>query len=303
MKKVIEAKNHSVMEIQRLITSGIGPRPIALVSTISKDGIANLAPFSFFNAFSGNPPILVFSPARRGRDGTLKDTYHNIKETMECVVGVVSESMVEQVSLASSEYGSDVDEFIKSGLTAVKADEVKSPGIDESPLWMECTVRQVLEISELPGSGNLVVAEVLKFHVDENILNGFVIDPDQLRAVGRFGENYYVKAFEQALFRVDKPVGQGIGIDQLPDFIKNSTTYTGNDLGRLANIEAIPDFSEVDSFKQKLEIGQDLDEIHQELRQVLTSPSIQQIEQIAQKFLKAGLFKEAWYTALLADSY
>jgi flavin reductase (DIM6/NTAB) family NADH-FMN oxidoreductase RutF len=235
----INAKDLSVNEIQKYITGGIGPRPIALVSTLNKEGLANLSPFSFFNAFGSNPPTVCFSPARRGRDGSLKDTFFNIKDTMECTISTVSYSMVEQISLASTEYSSDIDEFIKSGLTKVKSDLVKPYGVAESPFWMECKIKDVIALGEGNGAGNLVIAEILMFHISELVLKNNQIDPNLADLVGRFGTNIYVRASGAALFSVDKPSTIGIGWDSIPEIIRASHILSANDIAKLANITSL----------------------------------------------------------------
>ncbi|MCB0280217.1 MAG: flavin reductase family protein [Calditrichaeota bacterium] len=314
MKTLLPA-DLSISDAQRLISSAIGPRPIALVSTVSAGGIRNLAPFSFFNAFSGNPPVVIFSPSRKGRDGSLKDTYHNIKSSNECAIGIVTYDMVEQVSLASSEYPPEVDEFIKSGLTPVDSEFINAPGIAESPVWFECKVRQVIELAETPGSGNLVIADIIAFHVDELMLNGPVIDPNGLRAIGRFGENYYVKAFGDALFRVDKPVGKGIGFDQLPDYMRNSHRYTGNHLGRFANVDKIPEKDQLRDWFSTLR-GETFDQSKFEQAEIDQNPAAmlkyaisaepdktEFLERTAIAFLETNQFELAWRTAMLIENF
>lgn len=234
---------------QRLLTGGIGPRPIALVSTLSAEGIPNLSPFSFFNAFGANPPIVAFSPARRGRDGTLKDTYFNVRDTKECTISMVSFDMVEQVSLASTEYESHIDEFIKSGLTKMPSTIVKPAGVAESPFWMECKVVDIIHTGEENGAGNIVICEILVFHVkDDVLLDDYVIDPDRADIVGRFGGNDYVRSHVAARFEVEKPTAKGIGFDNLPKWLLESQRLTANHLARLANLTHLPDQLQVEQF-------------------------------------------------------
>ncbi len=245
----VDPKEASLQEVHKLLLGGVTPRPIALVSTISEDGFNNLSPFSFYNAFGANPPIVVFSPARRGRDGTTKDTLNNLQKIKECVVQAVSYEIIQQVSLASTEYDSSVDEFVKSGLTPIKSDLVQPMRVAESPFQMECKVQQIIPLGEKNGSGNLVVCEVVKIHFDEAVLQDGVIEPNLIRLVGRNSANYYSKAFDNAIFEIEKPIAtKGIGIDQLPEFIKHSKTLTGNDLGQLGNIEKLPTESELQTF-------------------------------------------------------
>ena len=306
-------KDMSVMEIQGFLTSGIGPRPIALVSTISEDGVPNLAPFSFFNAFGANPPTLVFSPARRGRDGTLKDTYYNAKATGECVVSIVSYDMVEQVSLSSTEYSSDVNEFDKSGFTMVESTCVKPAGIKESPFWMECKVNDIVSLGENNGSGNLVIAEIVMFHVNPNVLKDGKLDPDALDAVGRFGQNNYVRASGDSIFVVDKPTTKGIGMDALPQAFTESHIYSANNLARFANVLQLPTKEEVLQFKSSIETepfdeydfsrAEKLKQPSKMLALVLSAPSSKKlnsfIERTAKLFLETHQFEQAIRTAMI----
>lgn len=242
-----------VTEVQQLLLGGVGPRPIALVSTMSEDGVRNLSPFSFFNAFGANPPTVAFSPARRIRDGSTKDTLHNLKATGECVIQSVTYAMVQQVSLASSEYAPDVDEFIKSGLTPIPSDLVGPPRVAESPFQMECKVQQIIPLGNSNGSGNLVICEVLKFHVADGAMEGGVIPPDRFDLVARMGGDYYCRASGPAIFTVRKPVQtRGIGVDALPKFIRESDILTGNNLGQLGNTEQIPSDKEVALFRSAI---------------------------------------------------
>ncbi len=234
-------------EIFKIFLGGIAPRPIAFASTVDKDGNVNLSPFSFYNAFGVNPTTLIFSPSRRGRDNTTKHTLDNVKEVPEVVLNAVNYSMVQQMSLSSTEYPKGVNEFEKSGLTPVKSVKVKPPRVKESPLQFECKVREVIEISGKPGSGNLVVCELLYIHADDNIFdkNGN-IHPDKIDLVGRLGGDYYTRTSGNANFIVPKPLTtMGIGVDSLSKEIRNSTVLTGNDLGRLGNAENIPSDEEV----------------------------------------------------------
>ena len=246
----VDPKEASLQDVHKLLLGGVSPRPIALVSTISEDGVNNLSPFSFYNAFGANPPIVVFSPARRGRDGTTKDTLNNIEKIKECVVQAVSYDIVQQVSLASTEYSAEVDEFIKSGLTPIDSDIVQPKRVAESPFQMECKVQQIIPLGENNGSGNLVICEVVKIHFDESIIQDGVIEPNLIQLVGRNSANYYTKAFEQSIFEIEKPIAnKGIGIDNLPEHIKNSDILTGNNLGQLGNIESLPTDEEISKFK------------------------------------------------------
>lgn len=249
----IEPKDVEVREVFSYLLGGIAPRPIALVSTLSTGGIRNLSPFSFFNAFGANPPTVAFAPSRRGRDGTNKDTYHNLIATKECVVQMVSFDMVEQVSLASTEYDVSIDEFIKSGLTPIASDIVKPPRVAESLFQMECKMQQMIELGDGPSSGNLAICEVVKFHIAERIFDGDRIDPQKIDLVARMGADFYCRASGQAVFEVEKPgLKIGVGYDQIPDIIKKSEILSANNLGQLGGIETIPSESEVTLLKKAL---------------------------------------------------
>jgi len=231
----------------------IGPRPIAFASTVDKHGNANLAPFSFFNAFGVNPTTLIFSPSRRGRDNTVKNTYENVKEVAEVVLNVVTYDMVQQTSLASTEYDKGVNEFVKAGFTAVPSETVTPARVGESPVQFECTVREVIETGSGGGSGNLVICEVQKLHIRENLLDAEnMIDQTKIDLVGRMGGNYYVRAHGKALFEVEKPLQkEGMGIDQLPAHIRASNILTGNHLGKLGNTETLPDISLMEEMQKE----------------------------------------------------
>jgi flavin reductase (DIM6/NTAB) family NADH-FMN oxidoreductase RutF len=243
----------SVSEVQRLLQGGIGPRPIALVSTISKEGINNLSPFSFYNVFGANPPIVGFSPSRRGRDGSLKDTYLNLMETKECVVQAVTYSMVEQVSLASTEYERGIDEFVKSGLTPIDSDLVKPKRVKESPFQMECKLLDMMSYGEGGASANIAICEVIKFHIDEDIFKNGLIHPNKIDLVARMSGDFYCRASGENIFEVEKPnLKKGIGFDQIPNFIKQSDVYSANNLGKFANIESIPSIESVNNYIEEV---------------------------------------------------
>lgn len=247
-----EPAKMSVMEVQKIISGAVAPRPIAFASTIDKDGNPNLSPFSFFNAFGAKPAVLVFSPSRRGRDNTTKHTLDNIKEIAEVVINVVNYDMVQQVSLASNEYETGVNEFIKAGFTMIASETVRPFRVAESPIQFECTVEQVIETGNTGGAGNLVICYIQKIHVDEEVLdaNGN-IDPNIIDLVGRMGEDYYVRTSHDALFKVEKP-GQeiSVGIDALPNFIKGSNFLSGNELGILGGLKKLP---QIETFDELLE--------------------------------------------------
>lgn len=244
-----EPKDLSTAKLHGYLQSAVAPRPIAFASTVSTDGKPNLSPFSFFNVFSANPPILIFSPARRVRDNTVKHTLINAEATKEVVINVVNHDIVQQVSLSSTEYAEGVNEFLKSGLTAIKSDIVKPFRVAESPVQFECKVNEIISLGENGGAGNLVICEVVKIHISEKVLdeNG-QIDQHKIDLVSRLGGNWYSRANE-GLFEVPKPLTTlGIGVDAIPDFIKQSPVFNGNDLGILGNVEALPTEAEIDIF-------------------------------------------------------
>lgn len=234
-------------DLHAYLLGSVAPRPICFASTVDKDGNRNLSPFSFFNVFGSNPPILVFSPSRRVRNNTIKHTLENIQETKEVVINMVNYDMVQQTSLASCEYPKETDEFIKSGFTPVASDIVKPFRVKESPVQIECKVLQIIETGQGGGAGNLIICEVVCMHIDDNILNSAgKIDPHKIDLVARMGADYYCRASGNAVFEVPKPNTQlGIGIDALPATILNSTILTGNNLGMLGNSTNIPVVSDV----------------------------------------------------------
>ena len=239
----------STGKLHGYLLSAVSPRPIAFASTVDGLGNVNLSPFSFFNVFSANPPILVFSPARRVRDNTTKHTLENILINKEVVINIVNYDMVQQMSLSSTEYPAGVNEFIKSGLTEVASDIVKPPRVKEAPVQFECKVNDVIALGNQGGAGNLIIAEVVKLHIKETILDADgKIDANKIDAVARMGGNWYNRSRE-GMFEVIKPIKtRGIGVDALPISIKNSTILTGNDLGILGNSEKIPTMDEVKKY-------------------------------------------------------
>lgn len=231
----------STGKLHGYLLGAVSPRPICFASTVDSKGNVNLSPFSFFNVFSANPPIMVFSPARRVRDNTTKHTLDNVLETKEVVINLVSYDMVQQMSLASTEYDKGVNEFIKAGFTEIASEVVAPPRVAESPVQFECKVLNVVALGENGGAGNLVICQVVRLHIDEAIFdaNGH-IDPMKIDTVARMGGNWYSRA-KEGIFEVPKPLSTlGIGVDALPEAIKNSTILTGNDLGMLANVEVLP---------------------------------------------------------------
>jgi flavin reductase (DIM6/NTAB) family NADH-FMN oxidoreductase RutF len=243
----LDPKELSVPILHQYLLGSIGPRPIAFASTVDKEGNRNLAPFSFFNVFSANPPILIFSPARSGRMNTTKDTHNNVKEVAEVVINVVTYDMVHQMSLASSPFEAGVDEFEKAGFTPVASDTIRPFRVKESPVQMECKVLEVKELGQNGGAGNLVICEVLKIHISESVLDQKgMIDQEKIDLVSRMGGNWYCRANGESLFEVDKPLTAiGIGVDALPAKIKMCKELTGNDLGILGNLQSIPNDEEM----------------------------------------------------------
>ena len=239
--KTIDPKAVSTAALHGYMLGAVTPRPIAFASTIDSAGNVNLSPFSFFNVFSANPPIMIFSPARRGRDNTTKHTYENVLQVKEVVINIVNYDIVQQMSLSSTEYGKGVNEFEKAGLTPLASQTIKPPRVAESPVQFECRVNEVISLGTEGGAGNLVICEVLKMHINEAILDADgKIDPVKLDAVSRMGGNWYGRA-KQGMFEVPKPLSRlGIGFDQLPEAIRTSKLLTGNDLAMLANVEVLP---------------------------------------------------------------
>lgn len=275
--------------------SCIAPRPIAFASTIDKEGRPNLSPFSFFNAFGSNPPIVVFSPARRVRDNSIKHTLENIQETMEVVINVVNYAMVQQMSLASTEYPKGVNEFVKAGLTPIPSDFVKPFRVKESPVQMECKVLEVKAMGDQGGAANLIICEILAMHIDDSILNEHQkIDADKIDLVARMGGDLYCRASGNAVFEVLKPLPKaGIGVDQIPDRIRFSKILTGNNLGQLGNFPEYPNQNEVSEYSTlafmkeiKIKYGHNQDVYDQK------------IHELAKALLEKGHVKEAWLTLL-----
>jgi flavin reductase (DIM6/NTAB) family NADH-FMN oxidoreductase RutF len=240
---IIQLSALSIMERQAWLQHAIAPRPIAFASTIDAHGNVNLSPFSFFNLFSSNPPIVIFSPSRRGRDNTTKHTLENVLEIPEVVINICHYAMVQQVSLSSCEYPKGTDEFVKAGFTKQNATQIRPPMVQEAPIQLECKVNEVKSLGNEGGAGQLIIAEVLVMHVQDAILNqdGSMIDPFKIEHIARLGGDWYCRTNRQNLFTVPKPNTQlGIGIDELPASIRQSNILTGNHLGQLANVHQIP---------------------------------------------------------------
>lgn len=288
----IDPKEVTPVKLQGYLQGAVGPRPIALASTVDENGTPNLSPFSFFNVFSSNPPILIFSPARRVRNNTIKHTLINAQNTKEVVISVVNYDIVQQVSLASTEYADGVNEFIKSGLTPLESDIVKPFRVAESPVQFECKVNNIIALGDAGGAGNLVICEVVKIHINEAVLDeNEAIDQYKIDLVSRMGGNWYSRA-NKGLFEVPKPlVTLGIGVDQIPDFIKDSGAFSGNDLGMLGNIEVLPTQDEIITFVNETF----------EVKAVLSSDDTEKIYKKAKEYLAREQVLEAWKLLLASQ--
>lgn len=236
----------SPVVLQGYLQGAVGPRPIAFASTVNQEGIPNLSPFSFFNVFSANPPILVFSPARRVRDNTVKHTLVNCQTTREVVINIVNYDIVQQMSLSSTEYPDGVNEFVKSGLTMLDSEKVKPFRVGESPVQFECKVNDIISLGDQGGAGNLIICEVVAMHINPSVLNeSGAIDQTKIDLVSRMGGNWYSRA-NQGLFEIPKPLSTlGVGVDAIPEMLRQHEHLSGNDLGLLGNVERIPDLDDV----------------------------------------------------------
>ncbi len=290
MIKTLNPNDIPQAELHGYLLSAVAPRPICFASTIDKEGNVNLSPFSFFNVFSSNPPLMIFSPARRGRDNTTKHTYENVKEVPEVVINIVNYPMVEQMSLSSTEYDKGVNEFIKAGFTEVASAKVKPPRVAEAPVSFECSVQEVIELANAPGAGNLVLAKIELLHINEKYLNeDGKLDTKKLDLVARMGENWYCHAKGEALFEIPKPLQtKGIGVDQLPEFVKNSTILTGNDIGRLGNLANLPNSDAIQKVKAQSELKQLFEECKGDKRKLQNS-----LEMLGKNLLENGETEKA----------
>jgi len=246
-----DPKELPIPKLHQYLLGAIGPRPIAFASTIDAEGNNNLSPFSFFNVFSASPPILIFSPARNGRTNTTKDTYNNVKQVAEVVINIVNYDILHQMSLSSSPYAPEVDEFVKAGFTPIPSETIRPMRVKESPVQFECKVNQVIELGDQGGAGNLVICEVTMIHISEDILdeNG-MIDQKKINLVARMGGNWYCHANEASMFEITKPITTiGIGFDQLPEDIRTSKVLNGNDLAQLAGVTELPNETDVNEYK------------------------------------------------------
>lgn len=282
----IDPKTISTVKLHSYLLSAVAPRPIAFASTIDKNGNANLSPFSFFNVFSANPPIMIFSPARRVRDNTTKHTLENVNDVREVVINVVNYGIVQQMSLSSTEYDKGVNEFEKAGFTMLPSETVKPFRVAESPIQFECKVKDVIELGKEGGAGNLIICEVLKMHISHDVLDeNDQIVQEKLDLVARAGGSYYSRT-KDGFFTVPKPLSTlGIGVDQIPENIKNSNILTGNNLGMLGNVEVLPTQNDVDNFGKENSkyIGLKTQEKHK----------------FAQQFLENNDVESAWKVLLI----
>lgn len=278
------------------LLSAVGPRPIAFASTIDEDGNPNLSPFSYFGVFSSNPPILAFSPARRVRNNTTKDTLHNAEQTREVVINIVNYDLVQQMSLSSTEYPSGVNEFVKAGLSPLPSDLVKPFRVKESPVQFECKVNDIIALGEGGGAGNMIICEVVRMHVDESALNeDGLTDSTKLDLVARMGANWYCRANGESMFEVEKPLASlGIGVDQIPERIRKSVYLSGNDLGKLGNVEQLPRDAELKEFAQEERIRTIFENSDNGME------AREQLHEYARELLEQNQVKEAW-KALLCD--
>jgi flavin reductase (DIM6/NTAB) family NADH-FMN oxidoreductase RutF len=284
----IDPKNETVGTVHGHLLSAISPRPIAFASTVDAQGRPNLSPFSFFNVFGANPPIVIFSPARRVRGNTTKHTLENAKEVDEVVINIVNYNMVQQMSLSSTEYAEGVNEFEKAGLTMLKSDLVKPFRVAESPVQLECKVKQIVETGTEGGAGNLIICEVVKIHINKNVLdeNGS-IDQHKIDTVARMGGNWYSRA-NMGMFEVEKPLRTlGIGVDNLPQTIRESKILTGNDLGRLGNVETLPTKELIEDYIIKNSLGE-----------FVKNATVEDLHKQAKQHLENNNTTYAWYILL-----
>jgi len=291
--KSFDPNTLSIRELHGFLLGSVGPRPIALASTINKQGIPNLAPFSFFNVFSANPPIMIFSPARRGTDSSTKHTYENAKQVKEVVINIVDYDMVHQTVLTSANFPEGVNEFEKAGFTSIASEIVKPMRVNESPVQFECKITRIIELGKGPASGNLIFAEVVRFHVKDEIITDLgKIDPEKIDLVGRAGDNFYARAFGNSLFEISRPNDNNMGMNKLPKDIRTSMILSGNDLAILANEPALPDETDINEYK--------LLELH-DLFIKYEDDAVQlenELHQHAKKLINTGLILDAWKTLL-----
>ena len=271
MIKTIDPNSIPQPELHAYLLSAVAPRPICFASTIDATGNVNLSPFSFFNVFSSNPPIMIFSPARSGRNNSLKHTHENVKEVAEVVINIVNYPIVEQMSLSSTAYEKGINEFTKAGLTQVPSEKVKPPRVGEAPVAFECSVTEVIELADTPGAGNLILAKVELIHINESYLTDGQLDTKKLDLVGRMGGSWYTRSSGDSLFEIPKPIRtKGIGVDALPEYIRSSVVLSGNNLGRLGNVEELPSEKEIENINTLADVsGKNREELHQLAKNVL----------------------------------
>lgn len=291
----IDPKELNTKELHGYLMGSVGPRPIALASTVDEMGRPNLSPFSFFNVFSANPPIAIFSPARRSRDNGIKHTLENASETKEVVINLVSYNIVQQMSLSSSEFSKGVNEFTKSGFTPIPSDMVKPFRVKESPVQLECTIKDIVSMGDEGGAGNLVICEIVKMHISEQVLDANKqIDPHKIDLVGRMGGNWYCRASGDSIFKIEKPGGKkGIGFDGLPKRILNSFILTGNDLAKLAGVEVLPTTEDVNRYKENTDIAHILHTTTDD------EEAREELHYHAKALLEENKIVEAWSTLLI----
>jgi flavin reductase (DIM6/NTAB) family NADH-FMN oxidoreductase RutF len=281
----LDPKDIQTSQLHGIMLGAVQPRPIAFASTVDENGKVNLSPYSFFNVFSANPPIMIFSPARRVRNNTVKHTLLNAQKTKEVVINIVNYDIVQQMSLSSTEYAEGVNEFVKAGLTEIASDIVKPPRVGESPVSFECKVKEIVELGQEGGAGNLIICEVVMVHVADHVLDkDLKIDPFKIDTVARMGGDWYCRS-KDAMFEVPKPLSTlGIGVDSIPEQVRHSDILTGNDLGKLGNVDTLPEKEEVKAYA----IAHDIMEL-----------TVQQRHEKAKELIRKGHLTEAWNVLLL----
>ena len=292
----LDCKDLSPVQLQNYLQYAIAPRPICFASTIDSAGNVNLSPFSFFNLMGSNPPICVFSPARRVRDNTTKHTLENVLAVKECVINIVNYAMVQQTSLASTEYAKGINEFEKAGFTMLKSELVKPPRVAEAPVQLECVINDVIALGDHNGAGNLVVAEIKRIHIKEEILDADgKIDQQKIDLVARLGGDWYCRVTVENLFKVAKPLATlGVGVDRLPHSVRNSKVLSGNDLGMLGNVEHLPTTEEIEAIRYQVNVKDILDATIGD-----ENNRERELHELAKLFLKEGNVTDALKIVLL----
>lgn len=294
----LNPKDLTIPQVHQYLLGAVGPRPICFASTIDKNGNPNLAPFSFFNIFSANPPVAVFSPAKSGRTGASKDTFLNVKEVPEVVINIVNYAMVHQMSLASSPFPKGTSEFVKAGFTPVASQYIKPFRVKESPVQLECKVKDIIELGQEGGAGNLIICEVVMIHISEEVLDANKnIDQQKIDLVARMGGNWYCRAHGDALFEIEKPITTlGIGFDNIPGYIKSSKILSANNLGQLGNVEHLPTTEEVVKYKNSGAINE-MFELYSRDKHKLE----EHLHHMAKKLLDENKVSEAWKVLLATE--